>query len=220
MTVSSGVGQGWAAFADLELVGQMLGSLLFALLLGAVIAYHPLVRGKASTVAELEQPKTFLVYAMVAAVIAQIVMIRPEMALVVFGIGGLLRFRTDVGEAKDTGRVILVTVVGLCVGMQLFVVAVIATALGWCSIFLLERQVAMRVVIRDLAAAEIVGSARAYKDAARAAGCEVVRERRNFAKSQVSLVLRIPQSVDRDALEQRFDQLPEAAKGIVDWETA
>ena len=30
---------------------------------------------------------------------------------VVFGIGGLMRFRTNVGEAKDTGRVILVTVV-------------------------------------------------------------------------------------------------------------
>ena len=100
---------------------------LLAAALGAVIAYHPRTRAKASTLPELEQPKTFIMYALVGAVIAKIVEANSAMAFVVFGIGGLMRFRTDVGPAKDTGRVILTAVVGVCCGLKLLVVAVMAT---------------------------------------------------------------------------------------------
>src|SRR5262245_37196458 len=93
----SDVLSGWERFTDLWFMVDMLVVLLLAVGLGAAIAYHPLTRRKATTMEELEQPKTFIMYAMVGAVIGLIVPIYPVMGAVLFGIGGLLRFRTDVG---------------------------------------------------------------------------------------------------------------------------
>ena len=61
---------GWAAFLDYGFIGQMLVVLGMAIALSASIAYHPSLRGKATTLEELEQPKTFIMYAMVGALIA------------------------------------------------------------------------------------------------------------------------------------------------------
>ena len=44
-----------------------------------VIAYHPASRRKAASFEELEQPKTFIMYAMVGAVIGVMVSIYPVM---------------------------------------------------------------------------------------------------------------------------------------------
>src|SRR3954452_3105070 len=146
--------RGWEGLTELWLIADMAMVLLLAVLLGAVIAYHPTSRRKAATLEELEQPKTFIMYAMVGAVIGVIVSVYPVMGPVIFGIGGLLRFRTDVGPAKDTGRVILAVVVGVAAGLKLMMVAVFAAAFGWLLIWALERQPFGRLQVKGL-----VGSA-------------------------------------------------------------
>src|SRR5262245_34159804 len=93
--------QGWDRFTDVWFMLDMAVVLVLAVLLGAAIAYHPLSRSKASSIAELEQPKTFIMYALVGALIGLIVPHYPVMGMVIFGIGGLLRFRTEIGPAKD-----------------------------------------------------------------------------------------------------------------------
>ncbi len=96
--------EGWSTFAQGWLLFDMVLVLALALVLGAIIAYHPATRRRLTTLEHFEQPKTLLMYAVVAAVVALIVGVQPAMAFVIFGIGGLLRFRTMVGEAKDNGR--------------------------------------------------------------------------------------------------------------------
>lgn len=211
---------GLEGFLHPETVANMALVLLIALGLGAIIAYHPSTRRKATRLPELEQPKTIVLYAMVAAVVAQIVAAVPAMALVVFGIGGLLRFRTDVGEAKDTGRVILVTVIGLSSGLRLYVVAVLATLIGFIVIALLERQTAGRIRVRGLSESALVPSAEAYRAVLEGLGCSVIRERKNVAKSQVSLVFRAPSHVNRDDVEAAIDAVPDEARGTPDVELA
>ena len=129
----------WRSFGNGWLLLDMLVVLVLALGLGAAIAYHPASRRRMSSLEHVEQPKAILMYALVAAIAALIVEVQPAMAFVIFGIGGLMRFRTDVGEVKATGRVILVTVIGLCCGLRIFVVAIPATAIGWLLVWGLER---------------------------------------------------------------------------------
>src|SRR5690606_2549254 len=57
-------GLGWQAFTDLERIAQMLVVLLVAVLLAATIAYHPSTRAKATTLEQINQPKTFMMYSM------------------------------------------------------------------------------------------------------------------------------------------------------------
>ncbi len=214
--------RGWNGFADGWVMLDMGIVLVTAVLLGAAIAYHPLTRGKASSLDELEQPKTFIMYAMVGAVIAQIVELNPAMALVVFGIGGLLRFRTNVGQAKDTGRVILVTVVGLCCGLKMIVIAVFATAFGWLLIWYMERSSVDRMQIKGLDREVIARATEAYRQILSQAGCTILGEKKKIGigQGQLAFVFRGPRGLDHEVLEQQFETLPKELRGAVDWDVA
>ena len=209
--------EAWKGFANWGFLLKLLAILLLAGLLGALIAYHPKSYGKAASLDELEQPKTFIMYAVVGAVVSQIVVVVPEMSLVVFGIGGLLRFRTDVGAAKDTGRVILATVLGLACGLHLFALAVIGTLFGWILIYFLEARPAYRVMIKGLESDKIASAAQAYRDALEKKDCRIIRERKNFVKGQASFVFRSPLS--QEELESGFEEISSDLRGAVDWET-
>lgn len=213
-------GGGWEAFGDLELMGELAMVLLLALALSAAMAYHPSARSKASTLEELEQPKTFMMYSMVGAVIAMIVRTEPSMALVVFGIGGLLRFRTNVGYAKDTGRVILVTIVGLCCGMGLYTVAIFATVIGWILVYVLERNSIGMLIVQVVDASRFQAVATTYRALLREAGCDVLGEQKRVIKGTVAFIYRAPQGVTREGLEALFAKLPADEQAPIDWQRA
>jgi len=210
---------GWDGFTDLAFMGQMAVVLLVSVVLAVAIAYHPAVRRKATTLEEFEQPKVFIMYSIVGAVIALIVKVQPSMALVVFGIGGLLRFRTNVGQAKDTGRVILVTMVGLCCGLELYVVAVLATVFGWVLIFALESRTVGRLMVQGVGREIMSETARAYMAVLRESGCAVLSEERNLEKGIVAFVYRAPREVTRTMLEARFEHFPEEQRGAIGWDS-
>lgn len=207
------------AFSDVDFIGEMVVVLALAIFLAALIAYHPALRGRASTLEEIEQPKTFIMYSMVGALIAIIVKVQPNMALVVFGIGGLLRFRTEVGQAKDTGRVILVTVIGLCCGLELYVVAVLATVLGWLLIFALDSRKVESLVIQGLEKDAVQPASEAHLAALRELGCTIIGEEKRVKKGCVSFLYRPPRGLGRHQVERRIAEIPETQRGTVSWET-
>jgi len=210
--------EGWSNLGDAWMLLDMCIVLLMSLVLGAVIAYHPSTRRRLSTLSEFEQPKTFLMYSMVAAVVALIVKVQPAMAFVIFGIGGLLRFRTMVGEAKDTGRVILVTVVGLCCGLKIFIVALPATVIGWLVIYFLEKQVAGIILIAGVAEESMRDATIAYRKLIVRAGCSIIGEQTKFVKRQFSFVVKVPKDFSREDLQAGFNEIDESLRGKVDWE--
>src|SRR6476619_2100836 len=121
------LGPGWAGFADPSSYMRYAVVLFAATASGAVLAYHPAHRGRQVTILDVEQQKTLIIYSVVGALIAEICAVNPSMAFVIFGIGGLMRFRTDTGESKSTGNTIMATLIGLCWGLGLELVAVLAT---------------------------------------------------------------------------------------------
>ncbi|MFZ5897269.1 MAG: hypothetical protein ACOY0T_39790 [Myxococcota bacterium] len=209
---------GWSNFGDGWLLLDMVLVLLLALALGAIIAYHPSTRRRLSTLEHFEQPKTLLLYSVVAAVVALIVQVQPAMAFVIFGIGGLLRFRTMVGDAKDTGRVILVTVVGLCCGLKIYIVAVPATVIGWILIYLLEQQIAGIIRVSGVAEQCMLESNRLHRQLIEQAGCKIIGEQTKFIKREFAFVIQAPPTLDRNSLQTKFDGLATELRGVVDWE--
>jgi hypothetical protein len=210
--------EGWSDFRNGWLLLDMVIVLLLALLLGAIIAYHPSTRRRVSSLEHFEQPKTLLLYAVVAAVVALIVEVQPAMAFVIFGIGGLLRFRTMVGDAKDTGRVILVTVLGLCCGLKIFVVAVPATVIGWILIYVLEREIAGIIRVSGVSESSTQDAVRAYHTLIEQAGCKIIGVQTRFIKREFAFVVNAPPDLDRAKLQREFESMPMAMCGVVDWE--
>ncbi len=210
----------WLGFGNWALFLSIGTSMLMAVALAALIAYHPRSYGKAATLEEVEQPKIFLMYALVGAVVAQTVKAFPDMALVVFAIGGLFRFRTDTGQARDTGRVILVTCVGLCCGLGIYPVGAVAVAFAWILIYLLEARVTHKVLVKGIEPPILAQTADAYREVLVENGFVIISEKKNVVKKQASFVFRAPGEFDRDELEGLFKDIPPKLQGAVDWESS
>ena len=139
---------------------------------------------------------------------------------VLFGIGGLIRFRTLMRSANLTGRVIFVTLIGLTCGLNLPHVAVLGTAFAYLLIYVLEARVTYRIDVQALDPDRIAESAAAYRKLLEETGCRVLSERKNPIKRRVTLLVSGPHGVRREKLEALIDAgIDGPLKGAVDWET-
>ena len=71
-----------------------------------------------------------------------------EIALVLFGIGGLVRFRTVFDDARQTGVAIIATVLGLACGTSEYALVAIALAVVYLVNWYLERVAVVRILVR------------------------------------------------------------------------
>jgi hypothetical protein len=210
--------RGWRRFADGAFFLRVTMDLALALAMASTIAFHPRRHGRAIDVDEVEYPKTVLLYAVVGTIVAEIVVVSPAMALVVFGIGGLLRFRTDVGRAHDTGHVILATLVGIACGLGRFPLALMATAVGWLLIWTLERGVSYRLVVEGVDRRSIEPSLAAYQALLQREGWSIRGVKREPAKKRFSLYVQGRREPDHGPVEDRLTGAPDELRGEPYWE--
>ena len=215
------VGEGWEGFRDYGFLWNSLLALLLATILGAIIAYHPKSQRTMESIEEVEVPKIYTMYAVVGAVIGILVLkYGLVIGFVVFGIGGLVRFRSNLRSATRTGRVIFVTLIGLSSGLDLPHVAILATTFGFVLIYVLDARITYHIVVKGLKPDRVGDAAEIYRSVLEQQGGRVLSEKKNFAKAEVAFVFRAPHRVERDDLEHLFEiEVPEDARGAVDWET-
>lgn len=126
----------------------LFSGLALATACAAAIAWHPRRSVKADPVEDLEQRKTLILLGMVGAVVSELVRVDAAMALVIFGIGGLIRFRTVLENPKLTGKAILVVIIGLACGLGEYAMAVFVTIFAWVLVFWLDSSVGFRLKLR------------------------------------------------------------------------
>jgi hypothetical protein len=210
---------GWSGFLDLKFIVESVSALLLAAVLGAVIGYHPMTARTVDTLTEADNPKVFIMYAFVGAVIG--VTVREfgmVVGFVVFGLGGLMRFRTDTGSTRDTGRLIAVTLAGLIAGLGLPHFAVITTAFVFVLIWLFDSRPACRVKISQLPAERVAEGAVAYRGVLEGQGCKIISERKSFDKRRVEFVFRLPRAGTQERLHAALCEAPAELRGEIDWE--
>lgn len=212
--------EGWPGFMHYDLLANTLLALTLAAVLGAVIGYHPRRLAAADTLEEIEAPKAYVTYAVIGAFIGIMVLkFGLVVGFVVFGIGGLIRFRTVMQSASMTGYAIFVTLIGLASGLSLPHIAVLATAFGFVLIFILDARITYSIAVKGLAATRVVESAAAYRRSLEDHGCRIVSEKRDLIKQRVAFMFRSRQHVKREALEEFFaKEIDPELKGAVDWE--
>jgi len=127
---------------------SLLSGLALAASCASAMAWHPRRSVKSDPVEDLEQRKTLILLGIVGAIVSELVRVNPAMALVIFGIGGLIRFRTVLDNPKLTGKAILVVVVGLACGLGEFAMAVFITAFAWMLVFWLDSSVGCRIKLK------------------------------------------------------------------------
>lgn len=212
---------GWSGFLDVSFLAGAALALVLASVLGAAIAYHPSLRRTVDSLEEAEAQKVYVLYAVIGAITGMMVLkYGVAVGFVVFGIGGLIRFRTDLRSAPMTGRLIFVTLIGLSCGLDLPHLAVLATVFGFLLIAVLSTRIDYRIAVKGLASQSVPDAARAYRAVLEREGCRVLNERKNFSDQQVTLVFRAPRRLEREHLEHRLStEVPLEVRGAIDWDT-
>jgi hypothetical protein len=212
--------EGWRAFADIAFLGNALLTLILAAALGLAIGYHPRRVRAADTLEKIEAPKVYTMYAVIGAIIGIMVLkYGLVVGFVVFGIGGLIRFRTELRSAMLTGQVIFVTLIGLSCGLNLPHVAVLATAFGYALVYILESRTTYRIEVKALPVGRVTEAAAAYRALLERHGCRIVSEKKSPMKERVIFIFHGAHNLTRQNLEEIFDtQLDRALRGAVDWE--
>jgi hypothetical protein len=210
-------GPGLAAFADPMKWVQYALILVEATLSGVVLAYHPIYIGRPKSMEDLELAKTLIIYSVAGALISIICTAAPSMAFVIFGIGGLMRFRTNLDSSKSTGHAIIGTLVGLCWGLELQLVATLAVVFFWAMIFFLERATVVELIVGGVKVAQMSPAADAYREAIARAGCRVGAHHKNFKKGEMAFVFKLPRAVAIEKVIAEVDKIPEDLRGTPDW---
>ncbi len=210
---------GWSGFTDIPFILESLSALLLATVLGALIGFHPMTPRTVDTLEEADLPKIYILYAVVGAVIGAIVLrYGAGVGFVVFGIGGLMRFRTNTSSPRDTGRLIIVTLIGLTAGLGLPHFAVIAAVFTYVLLFFFDAHVACRIVVKQIPDGRVSQAADAYRAALTREGCKILSEHKSFSKERVSFVFRLPRRLPRERLHALLCELPVEVRGELDWE--
>jgi len=214
------MGEGWKGFTDLSFLANALATLTLAAVLGAIIAYHPKHVLTADTLEEIEAPKVFITYSVIGALIGiMVVKYGLVVGFVLFGIGGLIRFRTVLYSASLTGHVIFVTLIGLSCGLDLPHVAVLATVFGFALIYVLNTRITYRINIGALPSERIVEAAAAYRKVLEQQGCHIMSEKKNPGKARVTFIFRGARKIRQQHLEHSLEnQVDESLRGYLDWE--
>lgn len=109
---------------------------LYTVALAALIAFHPVNAKTKERPGELLLPRLYMLYALIGVAIGFLVVQHGYLiGFVVFGIGGLLRFRSTFSTPEMTAEVILVTILGLSVGLNLPVIALMIAVIAWIVIW-------------------------------------------------------------------------------------
>lgn len=213
-------GEGWEGFKDLDFILGAFLNLILATALGAVIGYHPRRMWTADTLEEIGAPKVSIVYAVIGSVIGVLVVkYGMSVGLVLFGIGGLIRFRTVMRSAQLTGQVIFVTLIGLTCGLDLPHVAVLVTAFDFVLTFILEAHTTYRVDVRGLPLDRINEAADAYRNVLSSRHYRLLNETKRPDKGRICFIFRSSGRDTRQNIEGLLQEnVDPALRGSLDWE--
>lgn len=207
-------------YMGIDQLENYLISLMMAIGLAIIIAFHPLTFGKKEDLNEIEAPKSMLFYAMIGSLVgATVADYGAELGFIFFGLGGLMRFRTTTGSSTQTGRLILVALIGLCCGLKMLYIATISTIVAWILIYILERKNLYHIEVKGLDKKLFPESVEAYRNALKQLKCNIIVEKKNMSKLKVGFIFDSPAKLRREGIENSLNaQISQDHHGSIDWE--
>lgn len=211
-------GRGWIQLSNPAELLEFALALVETTLMVGTIAYHPVKMAIRRAASDFDAPRDLFVYALIGMVVGFLIMHHGYLiGFVLFGLGGLLRFKSDDGSA-DTMRLILATLIGLCVGLDLPVVAMITTISAWIVIYAFGGLANFAVEVRFTKEQTVSEAMLTFRQQLSDRGFKTVSMSKAKFKPIVSYVVTCPRGVPRSALEREISKLVENREsGISDW---
>ena len=183
------LGHGWIQFRGPDELYFFLLDVVTTILLTGLIVYHPVRRKTRRSVGDLVMPRLFFLYGLIGMAVGFMVdQHGASIGFVIFGIGALLRFRSNLDDPVDTVEMIIVTVLGLAVGLGLPVMALLVALVSWGFIWLGGRNPGVEISVKGVSEQQSLQASENIETMARGAGWTLVRKHHVPGKLRVSLL--------------------------------
>jgi len=205
-------GGGWAQIYNLPELQSFGIDVVLTLALAALLTFHPVRRASRTRPRDFVMPRLFLLYALVGMAVGFLVIQHGYIiGFVIFGIGALLRFRSNLDDPVDTVEMIVVTVLGLCVGLNLPIMGILIGAVTWIVIWLTGKRLPLEIRLQAEDAAQLDKQLADLKGIVGEEGWKVVHQHRATSKFSIRLVVLVPVSQGLEGAEDTLASgLPKA----------
>ena len=195
-------GGGWGQVYNLTELSAFATDVLLALLLAAAISLHPVRRAARSKTIDFIMPRLFAFYALIGMAVGFLVDQHGYIiGFVIFGIGALLRFRSNLDDPIDTVEMILVTVVGLCVGLNFPVMAILISTVSWVLIWVAGRHRPIELRLQSENSDTLEAGLAQVRQIARQEGWKEAFAHRSHSKNAARLILLHPSAIGEEGVE-------------------
>jgi hypothetical protein len=211
-------GQGWAQLQNPAELWEFGLALIETTLMVAFLAYHPVSIATRRLKTDFDAPRALFIYGLIGMVVGFLIMHHGYLiGFVLFGLGGLMRFRTDEASA-DTRRMILVTLIGLCVGLNLPVIALITTISSWVVLYVLGGRVKHAIEVKFSEEEPTKDAMVRLREHLAEQGYETVSMTKTKFKPTVHYVVESTTGSGRSGLEREMSRLTHANQyAVEDW---
>lgn len=170
-----------------HVLGLFAFNCLILLAITSAIAFHPARTRSRRGIRDYELPRLFFLYALIGMGIGFLVLqYGAVIGFVIFGIGGLLRFRSVINNSTDTVEVILVTLLGLCIGLNLQNMALLLGAIAWVLIWVFGLKRTYQLSLRLKGTADLATVMDSLESQMEALGWEQDRQKRSVQYSETT----------------------------------
>lgn len=202
--------------AHAAMVARALLALPLATALGALLAFRPRRRGTPARSAPVIE--TQIVLAIVGAVVMLIVGSNLARAFGIVGVASLIRYRAKIEDPKDAVVMLATLTLGLCCGVELYGLAIFATAFMLGILWIVESLEPEQLKLFDLKVAVPDPSAvrAGIENILRRSGVKF--ELRSAGAKDLMYETQLPLSVRTDRIANAILQLESGGETEVSWE--
>lgn len=202
-----------------EVISGFVQAFLLTCGLSTAISFLPSIRQRRFTKLGVELLKSIYVFSIIGMMCGLIVHIQPkdsQLGFVIFGLGSLMRFRTDLDDASDTGKVMMAALIGLCVGLGLTEFAILAALGVWIVLVTIEQSDTLKMLVVYKETSEISDSLPALYRALGKSGLTITSVLRSESNLEYEFVLRTPRGLPIELAESSIlRDVPSQTSGTI-----
>jgi hypothetical protein len=193
-------------FRHAPYVIDMVLGLLVAIGVALALTSTPRRAVRFDPVAVAQQRMATVVCALIGCIAAELIqaseefLLGAEIALVLFGIGGLVRFRTVFDDARQTGLAIVATVLGLACGMSEYSLVAIGLVIVYLANWYMQRVAVVRIRVRGRKGCDLAQLQAAVTSLLQKQDFQLLRVTPASSEREVEFFARTVSEFDVDAL--------------------
>ncbi len=209
---------GWAQIANTEELLEFFLSVIETLVFVAAFAFHPRGNALRQDAQGWSVQVSMFLFGLIGMFVGFLVIHHGYLiGFVIFGLGSLFRFRMASNSLVDGAILIIVTLVGLAVGLNLPVMALVATIAGWATLWFVTARMTSVVEVKFDDDEALRAAIEPLREAFEAKGFRIVSTRKNDFKPVIEFVLSHSDSEAVSRVPDVLDDLGQAGHSAKGW---